>query len=231
MKAQSLARMALSVATLALACGSSPTRSSSTSTGGAGGDGGDGGSGGDMSTTGGSGGGGKGGTGGSGTGGSGTGGSGGDGTGGAGGDSGGSGGSDDASVEDAMTMGSDDAGPTGSADGPSGPMNCGDPIKGTPGVTAMDYCTAYARVCVFGQAGHYANMNDCVMTYDGHSTMHKAFGDGTRACVAYTICAIENHLLKPTICALPDHYRCPTGGGSHRDDSPPAGGGKLDAGH
>ena len=221
MKAPSLARVVLSVATLALACGSSPKRSAPTSTGGAGGS--------DTSTIGGAGGdatSGTGGSGGSGTGGAGGGGAGGDqgGTagGGTGGDAGGSGGSHDAAPEDAMTMSSDGG-------GAGGTMDCGDPIKGIAGVTAMDYCTAYARVCMFGQAGHYANMNDCVMTYGGHSTMHKAFDDGTRACVAYTICAIENHLLKLTICSLPDQYRCPTAGGSHRDDSPPAGGGKLDA--
>lgn len=185
-----------------------------------------------MSTTGGSGGatGGNGGSGGSGTGGAGGGGAGGDqgGTagGGTGGELGGSGGSNDASPEDAMTMDTDGGGAPGDA---GGTMDCGDPIKGKAGVSAMDYCTAYDRVCMFGPAGHYANMNDCVMTYGGHSTMHKAFDDGTRACVAYTICAIENHLLKLTICSLPDQYRCPTAGGSHRDDSPPAGGGKLDA--
>jgi hypothetical protein len=219
MKAHSLPCIALSVATLALACGSSPKRSAST--GGSGGEEDNGGSGGDGS-------GGTAGSGASGTGGAGGGGTGGDrgGGGGTGGDLGGSGGGNDASLEeDAMTMSPDGGDGTG---GSGAAMDCGDPIKGKAGVTAMDYCTAYARVCMFGQGGHYANMNDCVMTYGGHSTMHKAFGDGTRACVAYTICAIENHLLKPSICSLPDHYRCPTAGGSHRDDSPPAGGGKLD---
>jgi hypothetical protein len=142
--------------------------------------------------------------------------------GGAGGEStGGTSGSDDASAG-----GGGDAGTNSPGDGGRS-SNCGDPVAGKSGVSAMDYCTQYDAVCKFmsdgGGSGHYANMNDCLMTYVGKSTMHKAFGDGTRACVAYTICRIQAGCLKPALCALPDQYRCPTNSGTHRDEAAPAG--------
>jgi len=126
---------------------------------------------------------------------------------------------------DAGAAGGGEAGAMPSGDG--GSSNCGDPITGKPGVSAMDYCAQYDAVCKFmsdgGGTGHYADMNDCLITYVGMSKLHKVFVDYTRACVAYTICRIQAGCLKSTICALPDQYRCPTSSGTHRDETPPPG--------
>jgi hypothetical protein len=118
----------------------------------------------------------------------------------------------DVAAEDTAGPGKSDGAASGTVDWTS----CGDPkAESKAGVTSAEFCAEFALVCGFGKgAGYYADLKACLAAYEGRDV--HMYSDGKRVCVAYTVCAIANKLLKTDLCAVPEIYRC-----GHRTETKP----------